>query len=120
MKVTLQEFKAAFALFQTEFITTMKTGLQKFIVGAVLAASGGKIDSFLAQFTDAGGMVDVDAIKAIVDAGMKQCGGQFELPINFGVLSSIGATPVNVKFGLDDVEKFFGKTLPAVSGKAGA
>lgn len=120
MKVTLQEFKAAFALFQTEFIATMKTGLQKFIVGAVLAASGGKIDEFLAQFTDAEGMVDVDAIKAIVDAGMKQCGGQFELPINFGTLAAIGATPVNVTISLADVEKFFSQTLPAVSNKAGA
>lgn len=115
MKVTLNEFKTAFALFQSEFISGMKTGLNKFIVGAVLAANERTIDAFLSRFSDEDGMVDVDAVKSIVDAGMKGCGGEFELPINFGVLSSIGATPVNVKFGLDDVEKFFGKTLPAVS-----
>ena len=115
MKVTLQEFKAAFALFQAEFIDAMKTSFNKFIVGAVLVASGEKIDAFLKPFTDAEGMVDVDAIKAIIDGGMKGCGGQFDMPINFGVLSTIGATPVNITFKLADVDKFFSQTLPAVS-----
>ena len=115
MKVTITDFKTAFALFQAEFIGTFNTSLQKFIVGAVLAASGQKIDAFIAQFADADGMVDVDAMRSIVDAGMKQSGGVVELPINFGALASIGATPVNVKIGLQDVEKFFTQTLPAVA-----
>ena len=120
MKVTVQAFKAALAMFQTEFIDVMKTPLNKFIVGAALAASGKKIDAMVAQFTDAEGMVDVDAIKAIIDGGMKGCGGQFHMPINFGVLSTIGATPVNITFKLADVDKFFLQTLPDVSNKAGA
>ena len=106
MKVTLNEFKTAFALFQSEFISGMKTGLNLRIDEPSSVAADLIVGTV-------GALTHYGAPVIVID--MDTCGGEFELPINFGVLSSIGATPVNVKFGLDDVEKFFGKTLPAVS-----
>lgn len=114
MKVAVDDFKAALSLFEAEFVGTFKTSMQKFIAGTVLAASGAQIDAMLANFTS-DGIVDVDAIKALIDAGMKSCGGQIDIPINFGILSSLGANPIEISITLNDVEKFFGQTLPAVS-----
>lgn len=114
MQVTVNDFKNALALFEAEFIGTMKNSFQKFLAGAALAASGGKIDEMLNQYA-VNGMIDVEAVKALVDAGMKQCGGELEIPVNFGVLGALGATPVTVKITLNDVDKFFRQTLPAVA-----
>ena len=62
MKVSVGDFKTALALFETEFIGTMKTTLQKFIVGATLAAGGQKIDEMLAPFVSKDdGMIDSEA-----------------------------------------------------------
>lgn len=114
MKVAIDDFKAALTLFEAEFVNTFKTSMQKFIAGTVIAAAKERIDSMLANFTK-DGIVDVDAIKELIDAGMKSCGGQIDIPINFGVLSSLGATPIEITITLNDIEKFFGQTLPAVS-----
>ena len=114
MKVALDDFKAALALFEAEFVNTFKTSMQKFIAGTVIAAAKERIDSMLANFTK-DGIVDVDAIKELIDAGMKSCGGQIEIPISFGILSSLGANPIAITITRDDIEKFFGQTLPAVS-----
>ena len=46
---------------------------------------------------------------------MKSCGGQIDIPINFGILSSLGANPIEITITRDDIEKFFGQTLPVVS-----
>lgn len=116
MKVSLGDFKAALALFETEFIGTMKTTMQKFLVGAALAASGKKVDEMLAPFVSKDdGMIDSDAIRAIVNAGLKQSGGEVEIPLSFGVLSSIGANPIVTRITKMDVDKFFDQTLPAVA-----
>ena len=114
MKVALDDFKAALALFESEFVDTFKSSLHKFIMGAAVAGMQPQIDALLEKFT-VNGFIDVDSIKNVIDAGMKSCGGQFEIPLSFGVLASIGATPVDIRIKLDDVEKFFGTTLPAVS-----
>jgi len=115
MKIAVQDFKSALALFEAEFIGAMKTSLQKFLAGAALAASGNQIDAMIARFVTSDGLFDVDAFKSLVDAGMKQCGGEFVVPINFGALSAIGAVPIDLKIQLADIEKFFGQTLPSVS-----
>lgn len=114
MKVAIDDFKAALTLFEAEFVNTFKTSMQKFIAGTVIAAAKERIDSMLANFTK-DGIVDVDAIKELIDAGMKSCGGQIDIPINFGILSSLGANPIEITITLADVEKFFGQTLNAVA-----
>ena len=115
MKIPVQDFKSALTLFEAEFIGTMKTSFQKFLAGAALAASGNQIDAMIAKFVTPDGLFDVDAFKALIDAGMKQCGGEFVIPVNFGALGALGASPVDLKIDLSDVEKFFKQTLPAVS-----
>lgn len=115
MKVAIQDFKSALALFEAELIGTMKTSLHKFLAGAALAASGNKIDEMIRPFVGEDGLVDVDALKNLADAGLKQCGGEFEIPISFGVLGAFGATPIKTRLSKIDFDKFFTQTLPAVA-----
>ena len=55
--------------------------------------------------------IDVDALRAVIDAGMKQCGGEFEIPIDFGL--NFGR--VDTRVTKMDIDKFFDQTLPAVA-----
>jgi hypothetical protein len=62
------------------------------------------------------GMVDVDRIRADVDAGMKASGGELELVPQFDpALRLAGLTIKNIKFTKEDFSEFFGATLPSVS-----
>lgn len=114
MRVTFNEFKSAIALFEAELIDTMNSSIQKFIVGAALAANGNKIDEMLAPFVEQNGEIDVDKVRYIIDAGMRQSGGKIEIPINFGMLSSIGVNPITTTITKFDVDKFFRDTIPSV------
>ena len=114
MKVPFPDFKNALALFESEAIGTMKTTMQKFLAGAALAARAKEIDAMIAQYAP-DGFVDVDAIRAIVNSGLKHSGGVVEIPVNFGVLGAIGATPVTVKISKADIDKFFEQTIPSLS-----
>lgn len=109
MKVSVQDFNKALAVFEGEVIDTFKTSFQKFIAGAALAASQGRIDAVLAQFSS-DGQVDVDAIRRVVEAGMARCGGEFfEVPIDFG----LNFGHVDTKITKADIDKFFDTTVPA-------
>lgn len=115
MKVKKEEFKAALILFQNEFVESFDTGSQKFVVGIALAAMDRRMDDIISRFSDKDGMVDVDSVRSLVDAGMEKCGGKFDLPINFGALSMFGVPPANITIDKDDMDNFFDKTLPSVS-----
>ena len=113
MKVSVADFKKGLALFEAEFISNVKPGFMQFMAGAAIAASGKKIDAFLAPYTDDDGKVDVDAIKDIVEAGLKHGGDNMEVPLDFGVFGKTG-----VKITRADFNNFFSKTLPSVSPSA--
>ena len=113
MKVSTADFKKALALFEAEFISAVKPPFMQFLAGAALAATGKKVDAMLKPFTDEQGFVDVDALKAMADSGLKHCGGEFEFPLDFGVFGKSG-----VKLSRADFDKFFSQTLPSVSPSA--
>ncbi len=115
MKVRVEEFKNALLLFEAEFISSMKDNAQKFFSGFGVSEKAREIDAYLAKFVDADGLVDIDRLKSDIDFGMKQCGGEFNLHIDFGPLAFLGVKPANIRISLNDVEKFFKQTLPAVT-----
>lgn len=115
MKVRLEDFNSALALFETEFISGMKHNVQRFLAGAFFGAKSREINAMLAQLIGEDGLIDTDELKSWIDAGMKQCGGAFEVPISFGVLAALGADPVIIKIDVSDIDKFFNQTLPAVA-----
>jgi len=110
MKVSAIDFKKALALFEAEFISAVKPPFMQFLAGAALAASGGKVDAMLAPYTDGQGMIDVDAIRGIVAAGLSHSGDNIEVPLDFGVFGHTG-----VKLSRADFDRFFTQTLPSVS-----
>ena len=118
MKVTVEDFKAALALFEAEALGTMKTTLQKFLAGAIIASKSNEIDALLRQ-NAVDNLIDTDAVRAIVDAGFRQSNGQIDIPINFGVLGAIGATPTTITIRKNDMDNFFDKTIPSVAKNMG-
>ena len=117
MKVPIANFRTALVLFKAEFIGTMETKLNKFLLGLGMARYFRKLDAGLLAYVDKEGMVDVDALKQDIDSAMGDCGGDFELNIDFGDLTLVGARPAKTIIRTADVEKFFTQTLPSVTGQ---
>lgn len=116
MKVSTADFKNALTLFEAKVIESQATTMNKFALGVALARLNVGADRMLAPFLDENGMVDVDALRADVDAGMKASGGELEVVPQFdGGLRLLGLTIKNIKFTKDDFEEFFDKTIPSVS-----
>ena len=113
MKVSVADFKRGLALFEAEFVSNVKPTMMQFLAGAAIAATGKKVDEMLKPYVDEQGFIDVDALKAMADEGMKHCGGAFEFPLDFGVFGHTG-----VKISKADFDKFFSQTLPSVSPSA--
>lgn len=119
MKVSVQDFKNALTLFEAKVVESQATSMNKFALGVALARLNAGTDKMIASFVDANGMVDVDMLKADVDAGLKASGGELELTPKFAdSLRLMGLTIKNIKFTKEDFEEFFTKTLPSVSPSA--
>lgn len=117
MKVPIAIFRTALVMFKAEFISTMETKLNKFLLGFGLARYIRKFDVGLLDYVDKDGMVDVDIIKQDIDSAMSDCEGEFDLNIDFGDFRALGAKPAKTIIRTADIEKFFSQTLPAVAGQ---
>jgi hypothetical protein len=119
MKVSVQDFKNALTLFEAKVIDSQATTMNKFALGIALARLNGGTDKMLEDFIDANGMVDVDKLRADVEAGMKASGGELEIVPQFGdALRLMGLSIKSIKFSKDDFTEFFDETLPQVSASA--
>ena len=116
MKVSVQDFKNALTLFEAKIVDSQATTMNKFALGVALARLNGGTDKMLVPFLDANGMVDVDRLRADVEAGMKASGGELEIVPQFDSgLRLLGLTIKNIKFTKEDFAEFFDMTLPQVS-----
>lgn len=70
MKVSIADFKNALTLFEAKIVESQATTMNKFALGVALARLNGGTDKMLAPFLDANGMVEVDRLRADVEAGM--------------------------------------------------
>lgn len=113
MKVSMVDFKKGLVLFTAEFINSLSLPCYKMLAGMKIRDERTKIDAKIAARADENGMIDVDEIREIVNEGLKYCGGEFEVPLDFGLLGHD-----KIKITRDDLDKFFDKTLPSVSPSA--
>ena len=119
MKVSTSDFKNALTLFEAKIIESQDTTMNKFALGVALARLNNEADSMLAPFIDGNGMVDVDSLRADVDAGLKASGGELEVVPEFDPkLRLLGVTIKNIKFTAEDFKEFFDDTIPRYSSSA--
>lgn len=106
MKVPVNDFEIHLMSFLKQVADTMPSSLHKWIGGAMVAGSAMKVESFLKDQADADGMIDLDALRRLVDAGFSSSGGEVILPMG-GSLQAFGLRPVNIKITKDDADRFF-------------
>lgn len=106
MQVTVSDFENHLVQFFQEVIATFQDTSMKFLGGAALAMNAGKLDSLIKSQADSNGMIDLDNMKTIVNAGFNSSGGELKIPIGEG-LSLLGVRPVILKISQADADKFF-------------
>lgn len=107
MKVSVNDFELHLMPFMKKIADTMPTSLHKWLGGAMIATSAGKIDAFVKSRADAEGMVDLDEMRKLVDSGFEASGGEVVIPFGNDSLSAFGVKPVNVKLNKVDTDRFF-------------
>lgn len=112
MKVPVADFKAKLYPFMMGIADTMPTSLHKWIGGAMIASSAGKLAGLLDGFVDSDGMVDLDAVRNLVESGFKASGGELVIPFGSDLLASFGVRPVNVKLTQADATRFLSQFSP--------
>ena len=115
MKVSIADFKNALTLFEAKIVDAQATSVNKFALGVALARLNADTDKMIAPFVDEKGMVDVDRLRADVDAGMKAAGGTLEIVPGFDPkLRLLGLTIKSLKFAKEDFDEFFA-AIPSIS-----
>lgn len=107
MKVSVADFELHLMPFLKRIADTMPTSLHKWLGGAMIATSAGKIESFIQSRADQEGMVDLDDMRRLVDSGFAASGGEVTIPFGSDSLTAFGVKPVNVKLTKADADRFF-------------
>lgn len=108
MKVSVADFELHLMPLLKKVADKMPTSLHKWIGGAMIATSAGKVESFVRSRADADGMVDLDEFRRLVDAGFEASGGEVVVPFGSEGLSAFGIRPVNIRITKSDADQFFG------------
>lgn len=119
MKVSVKEFGAAVLSFEAEVLGTMEKRRNKFAYGIAMSVLNDKVSPLIEKMADGDGMIDCDALKKHIDAGMDACGGSFD--ISPDISPALG--PIATAFGIDvettigraDVNKFFNETIVKIA-----
>lgn len=115
MKISAVDFKNAMLMFEAGLIDSASTITNKSALAIVLKKFAPQIDKAIASIVK-DGMVDVDEIKALVEAGIKGGGGKIVLMPKFpDWLSLLGVTIKDITITAAEAEEFFTKTIPQVS-----
>lgn len=108
-KVKKQMVEAALLKFLTKVTQTMPSTTYKFLLGSASAFAALKnvtiLDGFLAQLSDAQGLIETDDIKKIVDSGFDAADGkiQIELFNSKTSLLSLLVKPLTLTINKQDV-----------------
>ena len=118
MKVTVQNFRNAVLMFEAKLIEQASSVTNKSALAMVFTKFAPKINDAIASLA-VDGMMDVDAIKELVDAGIKGGGGKIVLvPQLPDWVSLLGVTIKDITITAAEAEEFFTKTIPQVSPSA--
>lgn len=117
MKVSKKVFTEALKHFETNVVATQATSMNKFVMGVAFGRLNAKADKMVEKFLDAGGLVDVDALRADVEAGMEAVGDDVldVVPEIDSDLRLMGVTIKAIKITKDDFKDFFDNILPSVA-----
>ena len=118
MKVSTADFKNAVLLFEAGQIERTGDVTNKSALAMAFTKFAPDIDAAIASSaTD--GMVDVDSIRALVDAGLKGGGGKIVLkPAIPDWARLLGVSIKDITITADEVEEFFTKIIPQYSPSA--
>ena len=118
MKATTTDFRNAVLMFEAKLIEQASSVTNKSALAMAFTKFAPQIDEAIASVaTD--GMVDVDAIKTLVEAGIKGGGGKIVLAPKFPDWAAlIGVTIKDITITAAEAEEFFTKTIPQVSPSA--
>ena len=114
MKVTVPQFKLAFAAFSDEMVRSVKDKMRRALVGAKMVGVGKALSVALDNMCK-DGMVDTDEIKEYVDGALRPCDGEIPYKMEFVVMGIKIADPVDFIIRQADADKFFNETLPAAT-----
>jgi len=114
MKVTVPQFKLAFAAFSDEMARSVEDTYRRALVGAKMVGIGKGLAIALDNMCK-DGTVDVAEIKEYVDGAMRPCDGEIRYKMEFVVMGIKIAEPVDFIIRQADADKFFNETLPAAA-----
>lgn len=107
MKVSVSDFELRLLPFVKQIADTMPTSLHKWLGGAMIATSVGKVENFIKSLADANGMVDLAEVQNLVNSGFSASGGEVVIPFGNDALTAFGVKPVNIKISKTDADRFF-------------
>ena len=115
MKVSVADFKNAVLMFEGALIDGASSVTNKSALAMAFTKFAPQINDAIASLVK-DGMVDVDAIKELMDAGIKGGGGKIVLMPKFpDWVSLLGVTIKDITITAAEAEEFFTKTIPQVS-----
>lgn len=116
MKVAVNQFKAAVAQFEAGIVSQFKKNANQFAMGVAFGAAEKKIDAMVAPFVTEDGMVDCDAIRERIDAGLAASGGKLVIvPQIDTALRWLGIGIEDITITKAEFDAFFEKTIPEVA-----
>ena len=116
MKVTVNHFKAAVAQFEAGIVSQFKKNANQFAMGVAFGAAEKKIDAMVAPFVAEDGMVDCEAIRERIDAGLAASGGKLVIvPQIDTALRWLGIGIEDITITKAEFDAFFEKTIPEVA-----
>ena len=104
MKISVGDFELRMVPFLKQVLGTMPSSLHKWVGGIIIAKSAGRIENLVKTVAGADGMVDLDELKKLSDAGFEASGGELVMTVGDESLSMFGLRPVNVKLTKADVD----------------
>lgn len=118
MKVSIADFKNAVLLFEAGQIERTADLTNKSALAITFTKFAPDIDSAIAGMAK-DGMVDVDSIRTLVDAGLKGGGGKIVLKPDVPQWARLlGVSIKDITITADEAEEFFTKTIPQYSPSA--
>lgn len=115
MKVSVADFKNALTLFEAGLIEQTKELTNKSALAMAFTKYAPKIDAAIADMAK-DGMVDVDELRTLIDAGIKGGGGKIVLKPEIPDLARlIGVSITDITITAAEAAEFFDSTLPSVS-----
>ena len=118
MKVSATDFRNAVLMFEAKLIEQTSDWTNKSALAIAFQKIAPNVNEAIASAAK-DGMVDVDAIRALVEAGIKGGGGKIVLKPKFPDWASlIGVSIKDITITAEEAEEFFTKTIPQVSPSA--